>query len=150
MGTKGVAATAAWVCQVSKGLREVHSTGCWWGIGILPSITFARLLSLKEKGQLRPQNSQAFSQNLFFQKRSTGIASESHTHKSCNPLIHTGHVREREKNSLAPDLLFDCSHVLDYPKIRTVLKSMTNCEWNGTWLQMSRLVMWSWRIILQQ
>ena len=104
MGTKGVAATAAWVCQVSKGLREVHSTGCWWGIGILPSITFARLLSLKEKKgtnlQYRLHNSQSFSQiNLFFKIWSTGMVSESYTQKSCKPHIHTGHVSERKKTA---------------------------------------------------
>ena len=142
MGTKGVAATAAWVCQVSKGLREVHSTGCWWGIGILPPITFARLLSLKEKKvtnlQYRLQKHWSFSQiNLFLLYDLKHWHSIRVSHPNPASLTLTQGMWVREKTSLAPDLLFDCLHVnvLDYPKIWFVLQPMTNCECNGTWLQ---------------
>ena len=48
----------------------------------------------------------------------------------------SGRVRQEKKNvspqvslsvlSLVPDLLFDCSHVLEYAKIRTVLQSIAS------------------------
>ena len=128
MGTKGVAATAAWVCQISKGLREVHSIGCWWGIGILPAITFARLLSLKEM-----QKNQSFSQiNLFFYDLKHWHSIRV-SHANPASLTLTQGMWVRKKTSLASDLLFDCLqvNVLDYPKIWFVLQSMTNCECNG-------------------
>ena len=147
MGTKGVATNAAWVCQVSKGLREVHFTGCWWGIGILPSITFARLLSLKEKKvtnlQYRLQKNWSFSQiNLFLLYDLKHWHSIRVSHPNPTNLTLTQGIWVREKTSLAPDLLFDCKCTL-VPKnmVCFAVHDQLWMKWDLT--AMSILAMWS-------
>ena len=48
------------------------------------------------------------------------MAQESYAREVREPHTHVGRVF-----SLVSDLLFDCSHVLEYAKIRTVLQSIT-------------------------
>ena len=66
----------------------------------------------------RPPNSRSF---LKISKEiGKSVAQESYAREVREPHTPVGRVF-----SLVPDLLFDCSHVLEYAKIRTVLQSIT-------------------------
>ena len=67
------------------------------------------------------------------------MAYESYAREAHEPHTPVGRVRREKKNpSLVPDLLFDCSRLLEYAKIRTVLQSSLSIVLNR--LQMEELV----------
>ena len=70
---------------------------------------------------------------FFYMIWNTGIASEFHT--QILQASHSLRACEWEKKLASLQTFCLTVNVLDYPKIWFVLQSMTNCEWNGTWLQ---------------